>query len=349
MANKSSPLTSGKNLLKPPPMPEVIDDFLLYQTTILNKSPRSVYEYAIDLRLFFRFYLWHKNGCMGSFEETDIRHLTLEDVKAVTENDILKFFNFMLYDRHDQAVTRGRKRSSLRTFFKYMTGVTKQMEINPTANIQTPKIEKKVPSYLSVEEAETLLNSISGRFKERDTCIITLFLHCGLRVSELAGLNLSDLKVNSFKVTGKGSKDREIPLNDVCIDAINAYLPRRLIPLDPNEEALFISRQKNRMAIRSIQLLVKTHLAKAGLDVNEYSAHKLRHTCATHLLQESGVDLRVIQELLGHESINSTQIYTHVANKQVAEALKYHPLNKPKTTDKPHTVEIEDPQGGSTQ
>ena len=234
---------------------------------------------------------------------------------------------------HSKAATRARKASSIRVFFNYLSQKANLIEFNPAQNLETPKLDKRLPKYLSLEDSKRLLNvagSDDNRNNKRDYAIITLFLNCGMRLSELVGINIKDINFSDKKLTviGKGDKERTIYLNPACIAAINEYLKVR--PHDGvkynSRDALFLSKRKERISNRMVQEIVKRELAKAGLDINKYSVHKLRHTAAT-LMYQNGVDIRALQVLLGHESISTTEIYTHVDNMQIKDAVAQNPLS----------------------
>jgi site-specific recombinase XerD len=232
-----------------------------------------------------------------------------------------------------KSATLARKTASLRTFFGYLCNKTKQIPFNPTQDLESPKIEKRLPKYLTLEDSKKLLEISAddeSRNTERNFAIITLFLNCGMRLSELININIKDIDFdnNKLNVIGKGNKERTIYLNNACITAIKKYLMER-----PNEgikymakDALFLSEQKRRISNRTVQYIVKSELKKAGLDINKYSVHKLRHTAATLMYKYGNVDIRALQELLGHESIATTQIYTHVDNDQIRSAVENNPL-----------------------
>lgn len=320
--------------------PEIIRDFLVYHETIKGHSRKTVDEYFLDLRTLFRF-LKQKKGLVPNgtdFEEISIKDINLEFVRQITLSDIYEYLAYLARDREKQcrggrtkygltASSRARKIATIRSFFKYLTVKTKQLENNPVADLDSPKATKTLPRFLSLEESTQLLFAVDGKHKERDYCIITLFLNCGLRISELAGLDLTDIRADSLRIYGKGGKERIVYLNDACADAINDYLNIRKTIKTAETRALFLSSRKTRITKSAIHHMIKTHLASAGLDSDKYSAHKLRHTAATLMLR-SGVDVRTLQELLGHEHLNTTQIYTHVESDSLREAAALSPLSK---------------------
>lgn len=312
--------------------PVILKEFLGYMQTIKGKSEKTIQEYFFDLRTFFR-YIKLSNGLVKPstpFQEISIEDVDITLLETVTLTDVFEFMNFILSEKNNHAAARARKASSLRTFFHYLTNKTGQLKVNPVQELETPKLKKSLPKYLTLEQSIELLNSVEGEYKERDYCILTLFLNCGLRLSELVGLNVSDinLKEKLMKVTGKGNKERLVYLNDACIDAIHSYL--RVRPVDGviDKKALFISRLNKRIGTQAVQQMVKKYLAKIGLDGQGYSVHKLRHTAATLMYQHGNVDIRVLKDILGHENLGTTEIYTHLSDHQMADAANSNPLSK---------------------
>jgi site-specific recombinase XerD len=326
--------------------PEIIREFLVYHETIKGHSKKTTDEYYLDLRMMFRF-LKQKKGLVQKgidFEEIPISDIDLEFVRHITLSDIYDYLSYLAREREKTAqggktrygltaTSRARKVATIRSYFKYLTVKTKQLDKNPVADLDSPKTPKTLPRYLSLDESTKLLSSVDGSHKERDYCIITLFLNCGLRISELAGLDLTDVRADSLRVFGKGGKERIVYLNDACAEAINDYLLVRRDVKAIDKRALFLSARKTRITKSTVHHLVKSHLAAAGLDADKYSSHKLRHTAATLMLR-NGVDVRTLQELLGHEHLNTTQIYTHVENDSLREAAALSPLSKVRKTGK---------------
>ena len=314
--------------------PDFINSFLDYSITILNKSPNSIKEYNYDLINFFKFIkIQFKLTDEKDYSKIDISDLNINDVKKITLEDIHKYISYMATELRSKPATRARKVSTLRIFFKYLSQKAKLIDVNPAQNLETPKLGKRMPKYLSLDESKKLLEvaqSDDNRNSERDYAIITLFLNCGMRLSELVNINIKDITFSESKlnVIGKGNKERTIYLNNACISAINEYLlarPKEGIKHD-SRDALFLSERRERISNRTVQLIVKKELLKAGLDINKYSVHKLRHTAATLMYQYGNVDIRALQELLGHESISTTEIYTHVDNSQIRNAVENNPL-----------------------
>ena len=315
--------------------PEIIKNFLIYSETIKNKSENSVNEYYTDLRTFFRYIklirgLTDKNE---DFRDIDISDIDLNLVKTVTLQDLYSFLVYCKNNLNNNATTRARKCSVLKIYFRYLTLNTRQLDTNPAELLEAPKTTSSLPKYLTLEESIELLESVDGNNKERDYCIITLFLNCGLRLSELCGINLSDISGDGrLRVLGKGRKERIIYLNPACVSAIDSYLAVRPVDGVPAEHknALFISRNKRRISNKTVQHIVYTFLEKAGLGGLGISPHKLRHTAATLMYQQGKVDVRAIKEVLGHANLNTTQIYTHLSDNLIKEAFEANPLSKVK-------------------
>ncbi len=314
-------------------LPSYVVEFLNYYSVVKNRSSLTVKEYATDITTFLRF-LTVLRGLADenvAFEDIDLKKLSIDVVAGITLNDAYMFLVYCKDDRGNNERTRARKATTLRNFYKYLSVQKKLIDENPLHELDSPKLKKTLPKYLTLDESLTLLNHVDGKYKERDYCILTLFLNCGMRLSELVSLNLSDIRSNNtIVVTGKGNKERTIYLNDACIDAINAYLPYRPVDGIKDKNALFISRQKGRISPKTVQFIVKTNLEKAGLGDRELSTHKLRHTAATLMYQYGNVDVLAIKEILGHESLSTTQIYTHIMDEQLKIAAASNPLSNVK-------------------
>ncbi len=316
--------------------PPVIRDFLTYNETIKGKSSRSVEGYFIDLQTFFRYLLIVRGKAPTDkeFEEIDISAVDIELIKTVTISDLYAFLVFCKNERGNNTATRARKTSTLRIFFKYMSSQTHQIENNPALMLEAPKVKQSLPKHLTLEDSLELLNSVDGPNKQRDYCILTLFLNCGLRLAELCSLNLQDISSDgTITVTGKGNKERMVYLNSACKAAIDDYLavrPNDKIPIT-ERNALFISRNHRRISPKTVQHIVKTYLEKSGLGDMGYSTHKLRHTAATLMYQHGDVDIRVLKDILGHANLGTTQIYTHVSDKQIKQAVDSNPLSNVKS------------------
>lgn len=315
--------------------PEFINSFLDYSSVILNKSPNTIKEYNYDLANFFKFYKQHFGlTSEKDFQNIEITDITINDLKKIQLNDLHSYLAYLKDTHNAKPATRARKVSCLKSFFNYLTVKSNQLEINPAQNLETPKLDKRIPKYLTLDQSKELLNVVhdeDNRNNERDYAIITIFLNCGIRLAELVNINISDISFTDYKlnVIGKGNKERTIYLNKACIKAIEDYLkirPKEAIQYN-SRDALFLSERRERISRRTVQYVVKRELQKAGLDVNKYSVHKLRHTAATLMYQYGNVDIRALQELLGHESISTTEIYTHVDNSQVRAAVESNPLS----------------------
>ncbi len=309
----------------------VIKDYLLYMQTIKGKSPKTVDEYFSDIRTFFRFIKVSRGIVSAStpFEDIKVDDVDIELINTVTLQDAYEFMNYLLRDRDNNASTRARKTSSLKSFFNYITVKKHLLDKDPIKELETPKRKKSLPKYLTLEQSIELLNAVDGKHKERDYCIITLFLNCGMRLSELVGLNVTDIRPDgTARILGKGNKERIIYLNSACINAITEYLKVRPMDGVKDRNALFISAHLKRMSPKTVQALVYKYLEKIGLDSQGYSCHKLRHTAATLMYQHGNVDIRILKEILGHENLGTTEIYTHLNTQQMENAANSTPLSK---------------------
>lgn len=310
--------------------PQIIKDFLMYKQNVQGRSSKTVDEYYIDLRTFFRYINFSRNLCDASipFEEIKISNVDADLVSTVTLREVYEFLNYILRNRGNNQAARARKTSSLRQFYKYLEK-NNIIPNNPIKELESPKQKKSLPKYLTLEQSIELLNSVEGPYKERDYCILTLFLNCGLRLSELCGLNYSDIRTdNTMRVLGKGNKERVVYLNSACVNALKSYMAVRPVDGLKDKKALFISRNHNRMSPKTVQALVYKYLEKIGLSSQGYSCHKLRHTAATLMYQTGDVDIRVLKEILGHENLGTTEIYTHLSNRQLKQASEKNPLSK---------------------
>lgn len=326
--------------------PPILRDFLSYHETIKAHSRKTVDEYFLDLRNFFRYLKLTRDPSLKdcAFSEINIMDVDLDFVKSVTLTDVYGYMTYLSRDRvlHQNsrnsdyglnAASRARKISTIRSFYGYLTNKAHLIEQNPVKDMDSPKLKKTLPKYLTLDESVQLLESVNGLNSERDYAILTLFLNCGLRISELCGLNLSDIQGEALRVLGKGNKVRIVYLNDACLNALQAYLAVRRPITGRDQNALFLSSRNERISKSTVHALVKKHISAAGLDAAQYSSHKLRHTAATLMLQ-NGVDVRAVQEVLGHEHLNTTEIYTHVDNDMLRTAAKANPLSKVKAPEK---------------
>ena len=320
--------------------PRVLRDFLSYHETIKGQSSRTVSEYYLDLRMFLRYMVMIREDLPY---ETDlntisIKHVDLDFIKTISLEDIYDFFAYLSDDRvfHPEThhpgqgienAARARKLSAIKSFYKYLTVRTKQLEENPVADVEYPKLRRALPKYLTLEQSKALLNSVKGTHADRDYAILLIFLNCGVRISELSGLNFGDIYKDRLRVLGKGNKERTVYMGSACIDAIRKYnssLPEAI--QNDVKRPLFLSQKGGRMSTNAIHRMVKKHLLAAGLDATQYSAHKLRHTAATLMLSQ-GVDVKTVQEVLGHEHLNTTEIYTHIENTELKIAAEANPLS----------------------
>ena len=320
--------------------PQILRDFLTYHETIKGQSSLTISEYYLDLRMFLRF-MKLMRGEMPihtRLDDIDIRDVDLNFVREITTSDIFDFLSYLANDRTVnpdspspdygiESASRARKLSAVKPFYKYLTVRTKQLQENPVADLEYPKLRKSLPKYLTFEQSAALLKAVSGANEKRDYAILMLFLNCGIRRSELVGLNMTDVYEDRIRVVGKGNKERFVYFGSACRKAIDAYLPERQKKVLTDNRALFGSRNGNRISTDAVHALVKKALLQAGLDATQFSAHKLRHTAATMMLS-GGVDVKTVQEVLGHENLNTTQIYTHIENTELKIAAEANPLSK---------------------
>ncbi|MBC8584348.1 tyrosine recombinase XerC [Youxingia wuxianensis] len=316
--------------------PQELSDFLFYMLTIKGRSRKTVDAYYVDLRTFLRYIKAVKidHGNVNDpdyFHQISIQDVGLDTISTVTLSDVYRFLDYTLSERQNNAKTRSRKVSAIRSFFNYLTVKENKLTENPVKNLEVPSVKKSVPKYLTLEESLDLLTHIdsSSKFYERDFCITTLFLNCGMRLSELVGINTYDLRENTIKLLGKGNKERVIYINEACQKALDAYLAVRIQPKSAEHKyALFLSSRGTRITPRRVEQIITYCLKQAGLDGQGYSPHKLRHTAATLMYQHGEVDIRVLKEILGHTSLSTTEIYTHISDKQMENAANKSPLTK---------------------
>ena len=332
---------------QPVPAPPVVQDFLSYLVGIKNKSRNTAYEYSIDLRAFFYYYFEQNAAKNDETTQNDAyMHLTIADVQKIDRIDIANYLYYMS-NKGLAAATRARKLAAIRAYFDYMCYKTYRLEDNPCEMVESPTFKRKLPIFLTEEECIELLETIrqsTDKNAVRDYLIIALFMCCGLRIDELVGINIGDIRPyleddnNGMQlvVTGKGNKQRTIYLPDICCDAYNAYLESRIAPKDDKETALFISQKGLRLSHRAIERMVKKYFGKANLDASRLSPHKLRHTAATNMLN-ANTDIRIIQQALGHETLQTTQIYTHVSNASLRDAFLNNSLSQRLNEHEKHT------------
>ncbi len=311
--------------------PEIIREFLFYMETIRNLSPRTISGYWTDLRTFFR-YLKLKRNLISSdtpFEEIPIDDVDVSLVSSVSTMDIYEYLHFVMKDRQNSPAARSRKISALRSFYKYLTVKTHKLENDPAKDLEVPALKKALPKYLSLEQSIDLLNSVDGEFKDRDFCIITLLLNCGMRLSELVGIDISDIHEETITITGKGNKERQVYLNKACKKAIARYFHARNARSYSNKDrkALFLSRTGSRLTPRRVEQIVNSYIDKAGLSGLGITVHKLRHTAATLMYRYGNVDVLALKEILGHAHTSTTEIYTHLDDKRLKDAADASPLS----------------------
>ncbi len=320
--------------------PQILRDFLVYHETIKGQSDLTIFEYYLDLRMFLRFIKLMRNDMpiKTRLEDIPIKDLDIEFLRSITTSDVFDFLSYLSRNRTNtpdspcpeygiSASSRARKLSSIKSFFKYLTLRTKLLNDNPVADLEYPKLRKSLPKYLTMEQSAALLQAVSGANQKRDYAILMLFLNCGIRRSELVSLNLSDIYEDRIRVVGKGNKERFVYFGSSCRKALDIYLAERNKKILSDNRAVFGSRNGNRISVEAVHRLVKKALMQAGLDSTQFSAHKLRHTAATMMLS-GGVDIKTVQEVLGHENLNTTQIYTHIENTELKIAAEANPLSK---------------------
>lgn len=330
-------------------LPQIFNEFSSYKLVIQGCSRKTVEEYLLDLRTFTKYIIAKRSGISPDSEEFENINISSMDVEFFRSVKTTEIYGFLLYTstvRQNMWAAKARKLSAIKVFYKYLI-VKRGMQFeNPAANIESPKPKKSLPKFLSLEESMALLEAIkndnTSKNRLRDYTIVVLFLNCGMRVSELVGINLSDIdqELRSLRVVGKGNKERIVYLNTSCRAALSKYLSWRMNEQNSkiNDRALFLSNRNQRISVKTVQWLVYKHLDEAGLESKHYSVHKLRHTAATLMYQSGEVDVRVLKDILGHEQLNTTQIYTHVSNAAMSEAMEKNPLsdmvlNEPKASD----------------
>ncbi len=333
-------------------LPSLVREFASYKAVVQNASEKTIAEYLLDLRIFFRFLLARDkkiNPQSEEFEKIDIRKIDLDYIKNISTEDIYEFLMYADSIRGNMASAKSRKLSAIKGFFKYLHTKRMMIDDNPAINIESPKKKQALPKFLSIDESLLLLeavkNDAESKSRVRDYAIITLFLNCGMRVSELVGIDINDVDrdLRSLTVTGKGNKQRIVYLNSACRDALADYYSDRVGQkyAAANTSALFLSNRAQRISVKTVQWLVYKYLDMAGLQSKHYSVHKLRHTAATLMYQTGNVDVRVLKDILGHEQLNTTQIYTHVSNRSMQEAMENNPLSSQKALPKDNFTPIQ--------
>jgi integrase/recombinase XerD len=311
-------------------IPNILNEFLGYLYTIRGKSPNTILGYKVDLRLFLKFMKKTKQKInTDNIETIDISDIDEEFIKSIRLGDLYSFVNYITLKRNNSAYARARKIAAIKSYYNYLETKLKIIKENPARELESPKISKRHPVYLSLEQSRDLLNAIDGRNKERDYAIIVIFLNCGLRLSELVGIDISKINTDTLTVIGKGNKERTVYLNSACIRAIENYLHLRTKEgiQKKDEDALFLSERKRRIDKSTIEKLVKKYiLSTTGLTSTKFTPHKLRHTAATLMYKYGNVDIRALQDILGHESVATTQIYTHLDDDKLRQAVNSNPL-----------------------
>lgn len=315
----------------------VIQEYASYKSSIQGCSQKTVQEYLLDLRTFFRYLIARERDIDPASEEffqIDVSSVGLDMLGKLHAEDLYEFLLYASHQRGNQWCARSRKLSAIRSLYKYLVNKRHYLDYNPTVDIDSPKPKKSLPKVLSLDESLALLAAVEddkeSKYRVRDYAILTLFLNCGMRLSELVGINLSDIdsELRSLRVTGKGSKERIVYLNEACQTALREYIAERKSAkyTHVHDRALFLSRLDQRMSVKTVQAMVYKYLRLAGLEAKHYSVHKLRHTAATLMYQSGNVDVRVLKEILGHEQLNTTQIYTHISNADMEKAMTHNPL-----------------------
>lgn len=309
-------------------LPDLLNQFLGYLFTIKAKSPNTINGYKSDLKLFLKYQKKNKLKIKDNIEEIDISDIDEEFINKIRLSDIYSFMSFITLSRKNTSYARARKTAAIKSFFNYLEIKIHVIKENPAKELESPKISKRHPVYLTLEQSRNLLSTINGRNKERDYAIITLFLNCGLRLSELVSIDIKKIKGDTLTVIGKGNKERTVYLTPPCISAINSYINVRPKENVIDIDALFLSERKRRINKRTVELLVEKYIYNAGITGDKYTPHKLRHTAATLMYKYGNVDIRALQQILGHESVSTTQIYTHIDDEKLRAAVNSNPLAK---------------------
>lgn len=316
-----------------PDNPKFLNDFLVHMKVVRLLSDRTIREYCFDTRLFLKYIYACNHGIEGNIDDVDISEMSADELKNISVSDIYSYIFYTSDERNNKERARYRKISSLRSFFKYITKVARLIDNDPTRDLDVPAPKGSMPKFLSLSESRQLLESagLKGVNAVRDYCIITVFLNCGVRLSELVGINMRDIDFEEkrIRIMGKGGKERMVYLNDACLDSLEDYLHvRNGSPENMVQNALFLSNQHKRISKRRVQQIVEESLQFAGLDGKGITTHKLRHTAATLMYQYGNADLLTLKELLGHSSVSTTEIYTHINSEKVRSATEGNPLSK---------------------
>lgn len=303
---------------------QLVRNFLSHKLTIEGKSPLTVKEYSYDLQTFFRYIVKRLERREEPMEEINISQIDIRFIESIQLTDIYEYLMYLSKEKGNGVKSRARKLSSIKSFYKYLNVKVHLLEKDIAKDLEMPKSPKTLPRYLELNEAQRLLNSVDGKQKERDYLMLMILLNCGLRVSELQNIKLKDIRGDMLTVTGKGNKERQLFLNQATKEALQDYLDVR--GTDSNEYLLLSSRGKE-ISVAGIQYTMKNLFRKAGLDATKLSTHKLRHTAATLMYKHGKVDIKTLQRVLGHENLNTTEIYTHTDDAMVKEAIDMNPLS----------------------
>ena len=310
-------------------LPKLVQDYLTYVLVVKGHSEETVEQYANDLNLFLKYMVRHKAlyAASVSDDKIDLRNLDIGFFKSITLSDVYQYAVYLKNVRKNNEATRKRRLVAVKRFWSYLTDNLLLLNINPLVTLETPKLKKSSPKYLTESEATSLLHAVDGKNKERDFAILVLFLNCGMRLSELVSIDYNHIRSdNTLVITGKGNKERTIYLNETCVKAVTEYMkvrPKKGV----KDKALFLSNRNTRISPRSVETMVNKYLLKAGLDGRGLSVHKLRHTAATLMYQDGGADVLQLKEILGHENLSTTEIYTHINNKTIKETVDNNPMN----------------------
>ncbi len=335
--------------------PDVVD-YVRYLEVIAGKSANTAFSYYCDLRNFSRF-MKRRRGMAPEdaiMQDIDPKGLDTAFWGSVTKEDVYEYLFFLNQSCGNKKSSTARRLASLHGFYDYLVNHASRLQFDPTAAVRPPKQDKVLPKYLTADQAYELLDStrFQSDFPERDYCMVVLFLNCGMRLAELVGMNLEDVDLSQrqIRLFGKGHKERMVYLNDACVEALDLYLQKRgsVEGLSPKERAVFITRRRrDRISNRRVEQLITGAMKAAGL--KGFSTHKLRHTAATLMYQTGSVDILTLKQLLGHSSVGTTQIYTHLQDAQVRAAVEANPLGTAKksaSASKADKADAEEESGG---
>ena len=332
--------------------PDIVE-YVRYLEVIAGKSANTAFNYYCDLRNFSKFMKRRRGLVPDDAEMKDIDPKGLETAfwGSVSKEDIYEYLYFLSRECGNKKSSTARRLASLHGFYDYLVNQVNRLQQNPTTSIRPPKQDKVLPKYLTAEQSKDLLESTQTQsdFPERDYCMVVLFLNCGMRLAELVGMNLEDIdfEQRQIRLFGKGHKERMVYLNDACIEALQLYLKKRnaMEGLNPREKAVFLTRRrKERIGNRRVEQLITGAMKAAGL--KGFSTHKLRHTAATLMYQTGNVDILTLKQLLGHSSVGTTQIYTHLQEFQVRAAIEQNPLGT--VTQKKKSLDTTEAEAGKS-